>query len=136
MEACVWLIPLTLFEVCIAANREQAYPNVTVAASQKGKAMASCNILFDSQMLIIGGVPGKLEGLNCDNPDAKGQHGYLLNQGDYTAWKTLMPSVTSYLVPEAITSIVGGGHVWAFQLFKNLLTGEQAIGICHGDSTR
>lgn len=76
--------------------------------------MASCDIIHDSQMLVIGGIPEEFQELTCDTSEVKGQHGLLLGQGDNVEWRTLRPSVESYLVPGIITSVVGGGYVSFF----------------------
>lgn len=96
--------------------------------------MVSCNIVFDSQMLIVGGIPENfVDSLNCDSREIKGQHGLLLGQGENATWQTLMPNVESYLVPGIITSVVGGGYVRLFGLLSGPLMVEQVIGTCHGD---
>lgn len=97
--------------------------------------MASCNILFDSQMLVMGGIPEEFQELTCDTPEVKGQHGLLLGQGNNVEWRTLMSSVESYLVPGVLTSMVGGGYVSFFKLLSSVLIVEQVFGKCHGDST-
>lgn len=73
--------------------------------------MASCNIIYGSQMLVIGGIPENFQELACDATEIKGQHGILLGEGGNVAWQNLKPSVESYLVPDILTSVIGGGCV-------------------------
>lgn len=71
--------------------------------------MASCNIIYGSQMLVIGGVPDNFQELACDATEIKGQHGLLLGGEDDVAWQKSNSSVESYLVPGILTSVIGGG---------------------------
>lgn len=120
MEACAWSSIFVLFTLCLAANQQQVYPNETKPASEKGKGMSSCNIIYDSQMLIIGGIPGNFQELACDSPDIKGQHGLLL--GGDVAWRNLNQSIESYMVPDVLTSVIGGGYVSLSWSLRSVLT--------------
>ncbi|KAI9851624.1 MAG: hypothetical protein M1838_003218 [Thelocarpon superellum] len=68
----------------------------------------SCNIIDQSQMLIIGGTFENSTA--CDAPDVWGTHNLNLGKNDPTTsqWAFFEPNVTSYKVPMEIISAVGG----------------------------
>ncbi|KAI9730989.1 MAG: hypothetical protein M1834_005450 [Cirrosporium novae-zelandiae] len=76
----------------------------------------SCNVIDNSQMLIIGGTfPNSSQ---CDVPQLYGTHN--LNLGKTNAqkaqWYSYMPNLTTYEVPPEIISVVGGGPTGAATL--------------------
>jgi hypothetical protein len=72
--------------------------------------MNSCNVLYDSQMLVIGGVSENNDSLPCDSYAIGNQHVLQLDLvGETTPWLAPLPTKTAYHVPPAITAIIGGG---------------------------
>ncbi|KAM3072453.1 hypothetical protein ACMFMG_009254 [Clarireedia jacksonii] len=71
--------------------------------------MLSCNVINGAQMIVIGGsFPGQQT--NCDANNAWGTHNLDLGQQnpDKSMWNTYQPNLTSYVVPSAVISAVGG----------------------------
>ena len=92
------------------ANGCQVYPNVTQDASWQGKGMTSCNVLYDSQMLVVGGIAEHNSSLPCDEPAIANQHALQLDlAGETTPWLAPLPTKAAYQVPPAITAVIGGG---------------------------
>ncbi|KAK7522297.1 hypothetical protein IWZ03DRAFT_114691 [Phyllosticta citriasiana] len=70
---------------------------------------SSCNVIDNSQMIIIGGWATLNE--NCDAPTIWGTHNLNLGEdGPQKAkWDLFYPNITSYDVPQDIVAAVGGG---------------------------
>ncbi|KAF2085940.1 hypothetical protein K490DRAFT_74814 [Saccharata proteae CBS 121410] len=82
------------------------YPTTSGPGSPHG--ILSCNVIDNSQMLIIGGwFP---ESQDCDAPTIWGTHNLNLGEdGPQKAmWDLFEPNITEYLVPPEIISVVGG----------------------------
>jgi hypothetical protein len=96
----------------------------------------SCNIIDNTQMLIIGGTfPAPGDSDMCDAPsmcrnlcarenadvktDVWGTHNLdLCNKpSDVSQWQTFNSNLTNYTVPSEITDIIGGGYVLPLSLF-------------------
>ncbi|CAD6450397.1 6d24870f-1839-4286-ab4a-165537742161 [Sclerotinia trifoliorum] len=70
--------------------------------------MLSCNVVDGAQMLIVGGS-FPLDQSTCDSPNSWGTHNLNLNEPVAgLPWNTYQPNLTSYAVPSAILSVVGG----------------------------
>jgi hypothetical protein len=80
-----------------------------------GKGWSSCDVVRNSQMLVIGGYAANKSWPQCDVPGFGGQHGLLLGQ-EYTEvdrpklhwWWRLWHEFNEYRVPDKIVSLVGG----------------------------
>lgn len=104
---CTGTIPNVFPEI---TNGDQMYPNVSQDASWQGKGMTSCNVLYNTQMLVIGGIAENNSSLPCDEPGIAGQHALQLDlAGLSTPWLAPLPTKTAYQVPPAITAVIGGG---------------------------
>lgn len=78
-------------------NSDQMYPNVTQDASWQGKGMTSCNVLYNTQMLVIGGIAENNSSLPCDEPGIAGQHALQLDlAGLSTPWLAPLPTKKAY----------------------------------------
>jgi hypothetical protein len=72
--------------------------------------MTSCDVLYDSQLLVIGGIAERNSSLSCDVPNLGNQHMLQLDlAGETTPWLPPLPTKTTYQVPPAITAVIGGG---------------------------
>jgi hypothetical protein len=72
--------------------------------------MTSCDVLYDSQLLVIGGIAEHNSNLSCDSANLANQHMLQLDlAGETTPWLPPMPTKTAYQVPPAITAVIGGG---------------------------
>ena len=69
----------------------------------------SCNVIDRGQMIIIGGKFPLVD--SCDSPESWGTHNLNLGQENSggSMWYKYQPNITSYTVPSAILSVVGGG---------------------------
>ncbi|KAI9642983.1 hypothetical protein NHQ30_008717 [Ciborinia camelliae] len=77
-------------------------------SSAKPHNMLSCNVVDGTQMLIVGGSFPKDQS-TCDYAPAWGTHNLVLNEPvNGNPWNTYQTNVTSYGVPSAIISVVGG----------------------------
>jgi hypothetical protein len=79
-----------------------------------GKAWSSCNVVQNSQMIIMGGKVVNPERQGCDAETAGGQHGLLLGQESVelgALWHGLESNISTYRVPDNIVAVVGGGYV-------------------------
>ncbi|KZM22983.1 uncharacterized protein EKO05_0011196 [Ascochyta rabiei] len=77
-----------------------------------GKGWSSCDIVRDSQMIIIGGALTNTSVPDCDAPKIGGQHGLLLGQENVELeswWHAPMDNTTGYRVPDQIVARIGGG---------------------------
>jgi len=72
--------------------------------------MASCNVINNAQMMIIGGAYTDDQKYECDVDTIMGQHNMDLGmQNDNNAiWEAYKPEKTAYVVPSFIQSAVGG----------------------------
>ncbi|KAB8288838.1 hypothetical protein EYC80_010741 [Monilinia laxa] len=77
--------------------------------SPKPHNMLSCNVIDGAQMLIVGGSFPKDQS-TCDSVNSWGTHNLDLNEPAANAlpWNTYQPNLTTYAVPSAIISVVGG----------------------------
>lgn len=77
--------------------------------SPKPHNMLSCNVVDGAQMLIVGGSFPKDQS-TCDSVNSWGTHNLDLNEPAANAlpWNTYQPNLTTYAVPSAIISVVGG----------------------------
>ncbi|KAH6614895.1 hypothetical protein C7974DRAFT_442924 [Boeremia exigua] len=76
-----------------------------------GKTGMSCNVIRESQMLIIGGQISNASLTGCDVPKIGGQHGLLLGQEAVEQgvwWHGVQDNTTGYRVPDTIISLIGG----------------------------
>ncbi|ESZ97136.1 hypothetical protein SBOR_2494 [Sclerotinia borealis F-4128] len=82
------------------------WSNTDTAA--KPHNMLSCQVVDGAQMLIVGGsFPG--DQFSCDTVNSWGTHNLNLNEpAANLPWNTYQPNLTSYVVPSAIISRVGG----------------------------
>jgi hypothetical protein len=71
--------------------------------------MLSCNVIDGAQMIVVGGA-FPAQQTTCDSQGTWGTHNLDLGQqnqhGDI--WNTYQPNLTSYVVPSAVISAVGG----------------------------
>ncbi|KAF1933018.1 uncharacterized protein M421DRAFT_98183 [Didymella exigua CBS 183.55] len=91
------------------------YPDPQVKDFPGGKAWSSCNVIQNSQMIVMGGDWTNPSKIACDVPDGWGQHGVLLGQegfelpGNNKWWSGLKSNISTYNVPGNIVSVIGGG---------------------------
>jgi hypothetical protein len=72
--------------------------------------MTSCDVIYDSQMLVMGGIAEHNSSLPCDQPAIANQHMLQLDlAGETTPWLAPLPTKTAYQVPPAVTAAIGGG---------------------------
>ncbi|KAK7730861.1 hypothetical protein SLS53_008939 [Cytospora paraplurivora] len=86
------------------------YPSDGNVTGQYPHNSLSCNVINRSQMLIIGGT-FPLNDDACDAAPQWGTHNLVLGQQsdpDAIPWQLYSPNLTTYAVPDAITSVVGG----------------------------
>ena len=108
------------------------YPN-TVPNYFGGKAWMSCDVIRESQMLIIGGQIPNASLTECDVPKIGGQHGLLLGQEATEQgawWHAIQDNTTGYRVPDKIVSLVGGdtdGHATATAPAQGFATGDLSV---------
>ncbi|KAJ4985569.1 cell wall anchored protein [Stagonosporopsis vannaccii] len=79
-----------------------------------GKAWMSCDVIRDSQMIIIGGQYTNTSSTECDVPKIGGQHGLLLGQEAIEQrawWHAVQDNTTGYRVPDNIVALIGGEYV-------------------------
>ncbi|KAF2128361.1 hypothetical protein P153DRAFT_357727 [Dothidotthia symphoricarpi CBS 119687] len=88
------------------------YPDPQMSTFPNGKGWSSCNVISESQMVIIGGYYTNVSKTDCDVYKTGGQHGLLLGEESTeqnNQWHGLMANISSYRVPKVITAVVGGG---------------------------
>ncbi|KAJ4304371.1 hypothetical protein N0V88_001984 [Collariella sp. IMI 366227] len=68
----------------------------------------SCNVVDNSQLIIIGGTFPTTE--DCDSPEQFGLHNADMGQQNQekALWQIYTPNLTKYAVPDAIISAIGG----------------------------
>lgn len=83
------------------------YPNNT--AEQYPHHSLTCNVIDGSQMIITGGE-FPLDQTSCDAPTQFGAHGLDMGEQnpDRSPWFLYRPNITSYVVPDVITNVIGG----------------------------
>ncbi|EAA29845.2 hypothetical protein NCU09171 [Neurospora crassa OR74A] len=85
------------------------YPSNSNVTGEFPKAMSSCNVINNAQMLVIGG-----RALNdttiCDADDVLGQHNMVLGKDnpEKAIWARFQPNLTTYTLPTDILTVVGG----------------------------
>ncbi|KUI60774.1 hypothetical protein VP1G_07971 [Cytospora mali] len=85
------------------------YPNDGNITGQYPHHSLTCNVINRSQMLIIGGTFPLSD--DCDAAPQWGTHNLVLGQqpdADANPWELFSPNLTTYAVPDAIISVVGG----------------------------
>ena len=92
------------------------------SSSARPHNMLSCNVVNKAQMLIVGGSFPKDQS-NCDSSPSWGTHNVDLNepapgQASFNPWNTYQPNLTSYAVPSAIISVIGGSYVLIAQSLR------------------
>jgi hypothetical protein len=79
-----------------------------------GHGGCSATVLNPNQMMVIGGWFPDPGAIDCDSYLTQGQHGMYLgnNSGktDNAIWAKYDPTMTSYAVPDAVVSVIGGGY--------------------------
>lgn len=86
------------------------YPAAGSTAQQYPHNTLTCNVVDQSQMIIIGGV-FPLDDTTCDTPEQFGSHNLDMgkqNPSD-SPWYLYRQNLTSYVVPDNITAAIGGG---------------------------
>lgn len=86
-------------------------PPATVPNYGNKGGWSSCNVIRDSQMIIIGGSVTNASMAECDVPDVGGQHNILLGQENVELghwWHAISENTTGYRVPDQIVSVIGG----------------------------
>ena len=94
------------------------WPDPQEFSFPSGKGWTSCNVLRQSQMLIIGGEFTNKSNPSCDIPKIGGQHNMWLGQeyldhsdtGGPNWWHAPMDNVTEYRVPDLIATRIGGEY--------------------------
>jgi len=81
--------------------------------SSGGVHSSSCNVVDQSQLIVVGGSFPNSSNINCDAKGIWGQHNLNLgvNDGNASEWYHDLPNITTYQVPSAIVGVVGGGSV-------------------------
>ncbi|KAH3917053.1 hypothetical protein HBH56_051690 [Parastagonospora nodorum] len=78
-----------------------------------GHGGCSANVVNPNQMLIIGGWYPNSSFVDCDQPDAQGQHNMVMgnNTGkkENGIWDKYDPKLTDYAVPTLVVAVIGGG---------------------------
>lgn len=91
----------------------QVYP-ASVPNYLGGKGWMSCDVIRQSQMILIGGQFTNASAPECDVPKIGGQHGLLLGQENVELgawWHGIVDNTTGYRVPDQIVAHVGGEYV-------------------------
>ncbi|KIH94418.1 hypothetical protein SPBR_05604 [Sporothrix brasiliensis 5110] len=86
------------------------YPTDGNVTGQYPHHSLTCNVVSGAQMLIIGGTFPLSD--DCDVPQQWGTHNADLTMGfaaNKALWQLYAPNETTYLVPDAIVSAIGGG---------------------------
>ncbi|ETS85723.1 hypothetical protein PFICI_03748 [Pestalotiopsis fici W106-1] len=83
------------------------YPNNT--AEQYPHHSLTCNVIDGAQMIITGGE-FPLDNTSCDAPTQFGAHGLDMGEqnADRSPWFLYRPNITSYVVPDVISNVIGG----------------------------
>lgn len=66
----------------------------------------TCNVVNNAQMLVIGGTFPASDA--CDSANVWGTHNVDMGQVSGNKWEVYMPNLTTYQVPPAVVSVVGG----------------------------
>jgi hypothetical protein len=96
----VWILTLPTFEWI------KWYPDAPGASAPHG--LLTCNVIDNAQMIVMGG--NFTNSTDCDVPKVGAQHNLNLGQvdADNAKWYQYLPNLTSYAVPPALVSVVGG----------------------------
>jgi hypothetical protein len=135
-----YILSLPSFQWTLISPELHMIPNTAY-----GKGWSSCDVVRNSQMLVIGGYAANKSWPQCDVPGFGGQHGLLLGQ-EYVEvdrpkfhwWWRLWHEFNEYRVPDKIVSLVGGnvtGHAtktaplqgWATSSLSAYFKGENYI---------
>ncbi|KAI8220050.1 Kelch repeat-containing protein [Colletotrichum sp. SAR 10_86] len=86
------------------------YPANSNVTGEFPKSMMSCNVVDNSQMLVIGGSYSNDTTYSCDADNVWGTHNMNLGQDndENAIWLRYLPSLTTYAVPTDILTAVGG----------------------------
>lgn len=86
------------------------YPPGSNSSGPFPKNMASCNVVNNAQMLVIGGTYSNDTTYMCDVEVVGGQHNMNFGEDNKATaiWAEYQPALTTYVVPTFITSAVGG----------------------------
>ena len=86
------------------------YPPGSNSSGPFPKNMASCNVVNNAQMLVIGGTYSNDTTYMCDVEVVGGQHNMNFGEDNKATaiWAEYQPTLTTYIVPTFITSAVGG----------------------------
>ncbi|KAH7381375.1 hypothetical protein DE146DRAFT_729175 [Phaeosphaeria sp. MPI-PUGE-AT-0046c] len=96
-------------------------PNPNLDIFTKGKAWSSCNVIHNSQFMVIGGYYVNQTQTECDLKIIGGQHAAFLGQesvenavggnvSNPAWWHGPMNNVTRYRVPDSLTKVIGGNN--------------------------
>ncbi|KAH7629335.1 hypothetical protein B0T09DRAFT_154672 [Sordaria sp. MPI-SDFR-AT-0083] len=85
------------------------YPSNSNITGEFPKAMSSCNVINNAQMLVIGGRALN-DTSSCDADSVIGQHNMVLGKDnpEKAIWARFQPNLTSYTLPPDIVTVVGG----------------------------
>lgn len=85
-----------------------------------GHGGCSGNVVTPDQMLIIGGWFPNSTHIDCDSPETQGQHNMIMgnNTSKKFLWDQYDPKLTTYAVPSAVVSAIGGGYVSLCFVFR------------------
>ncbi|KAK1773507.1 hypothetical protein QBC45DRAFT_79094 [Copromyces sp. CBS 386.78] len=85
------------------------YPSNSNVTGEFPKAMSSCNVINNAQMLVIGGRALN-DTSSCDADVVMGQHNMVLGKDnpEKAIWARFQPNLTSYILPTDIITVVGG----------------------------
>ena len=76
-----------------------------------GKGWSSCNVIFDSQMIVMGGYYTNKSTIECDVPGVSRQHDLLLGQENVEVdnwWHAVRNDTKRHRVPDQIVALIGG----------------------------
>ncbi|KAK1816181.1 hypothetical protein LTR12_009430 [Friedmanniomyces endolithicus] len=91
----------------------------------------SCNVIDQTQMIIMGGYFPNSSNIGCDARAIWGQHNLNLGAEDVqqAAWYQYLPNVTSYQVPSTIVGVIGGGPTGGATLTTPVAWGHQDLSV-------
>uniref|UniRef100_L2G7B2 Cell wall anchored protein n=1 Tax=Colletotrichum fructicola (strain Nara gc5) TaxID=1213859 RepID=L2G7B2_COLFN len=86
------------------------YPANSNVTGESPKSMMSCNVVDNSQMIVIGGSYSNDTTDKCDADNVWGTHNMNLGQDndENAIWLRYLPRLTTYAVPTDIVTAVGG----------------------------
>lgn len=79
-----------------------------------GHGGCSANVIRRDQMLVIGGWFPDPTHTDCDAPNSQGQHNMIMgnNTERKFMWDDFDPELSTYEVPPAVISAIGGGYAF------------------------